>query len=225
VSRLLAELLGAFFLVLAGTGAIVVNQATAGSITHVGVALVFGLVVMSLIYAFGDISGAHFNPAVTLAFAAGGRFSARRVPGYVGAQLAGALAASLLLRLMFPADATLGATIPVGPPWRSLLLEGVLTLFLMLVILGVATGAKEKGLMAGVAIGGTIALEALFAGPISGASMNPARSLAPAIVSGHIEHLGVYLAGPLAGALAAVPIHAVLTSAQRPRGESPRGLA
>lgn len=210
MNRLLAEALGAFFLVFAGTGAIIVNDASAGAVTHVGISLTFGLVVMTLVYALGDISGAHLNPAVTLAFFASRRFPLRRVPGYIGAQVAGALAASLLLRLMFPDHPTLGATLPVGAPWRSFVLETILTFMLMLVILGVATGAKEKGLMAGVAIGGVIGLEALFAGPICGASMNPARSLAPALVSGSLAHLWIYLVAPTLGAILAVPAHSAL---------------
>jgi aquaporin Z len=212
MNRLFAEALGTFFLVFAGTGAVVVNDASAGAVTHVGVALTFGLVVMTLVYALGDVSGAHLNPAVTLAFAASRRFPLQRVPAYAGAQLAGALAASLLLRLLFPGHPTLGATLPVGAPWRSFVLEVVLTFMLMLVILGVATGAKEKGLMAGVAIGGVIGLEALFAGPICGASMNPARSLAPALVSGALASVWIYLIAPTLGALLAVPAHRVLAA-------------
>jgi aquaporin Z len=203
--KLLAEFLGTFALVFAGTGAIVIDQVTRGGVTHAGVALTFGLVVLAMIYAFGDVSGAHLNPAVTTAFAVAQRLSWREVPGYVLAQLAGAFAASGLLRLLFPGDEKLGATLPNGSPWQSLALEVVLTFLLMLVILSVSTGAKEKGITAGIAIGAVIGLEAMFAGPICGASMNPARSLAPALVSGHLEHLWVYLLAPLAGAWLAVP--------------------
>jgi aquaporin Z len=127
------------------------------------------------------------------------------VPGYIAAQTAGAFAASFLLRFLFPVDPTLGATLPTGPATQSFVLEIVLTFFLMLVILSVSTGAREKGITAGMAVGGVIALEAMFAGPICGASMNPARSFAPAAVSGHLEHLWIYLAGPMVGALLAVP--------------------
>jgi aquaporin NIP len=203
--KLLSEFLGTFALLFAGAGAIVINHASGGAITHVGIALVFGLVILALIYTFGDVSGAHFNPAVTVAFAAAGRFPWREVPGFALAQLLGALTASALLRMLFPGDATLGATLPAGGAWQSFVLEVVLTFFLMLVILSVSTGAKEKGITAGIAIGAVIALEAMFAGPISGASMNPARSLAPAVVSGHLEQLWVYLTAPLLGALLAVP--------------------
>lgn len=214
MNKLLAEFLGTFFLVFAGTGAIVIDQVTGGTVTHVGIALTFGLVVMAMIYAFGDISGAHLNPTVTLSFAAARRFPARDVPGYIATQVAGAFAASLLLRVLFPTSPTLGATLPAGPAWQSFVLEIVLTFMLMLVILSVSSGPKEKGLMAGIAIGGVVGLEAMFAGPISGASMNPARSLAPAIVSGHLESLWVYLTAPAIGALLAVPCWVLLKDRQ-----------
>ena len=200
-----AEFLGTFGLVFAGTGAIVINQVTNGSIGHAGIALTFGLIVVAMVYAFGDVSGAHLNPAVTIAFAVARRFPWREVPGYLLSQAAGAVAASILLRVLFPANETLGASLPAGGPWQSFILEVVLTFLLMLVILSVSTGAKEKGITAGVAIGAVIALEAMFAGPICGASMNPARSLAPAIVSGHVEYLWIYLAAPALGAVLAVP--------------------
>jgi aquaporin NIP len=205
MKKCFAEFLGSFGLVFAGTGAIVINQASHGAVTHAGIALTFGLIVLAMIYAFGDVSGAHLNPAVTTAFAAARRFPLREVPGYIISQVLGAFAASGLLRLLFPKDDTLGATLPAGPVWQSGVLEFVLTFLLMLVILSVSTGAKEKGITAGIAIGAVIALEALFAGPICGASMNPARSLAPAVVSGHIEALWLYLVAPTLGALLAIP--------------------
>lgn len=206
MKKLLSEFLGTFTLVFAGTGAIVINAASQGAIGHAGIALTFGLVVLAMIYTFGDVSGAHLNPAVTLAFAVARRFAWREVPGYLAAQISGALAASLLLRALYPQDATLGATLPAGSEMQSFVLELVLTAMLMLTILSVSTGAKEKGITAGIAIGGVIALEAMFAGPACGASMNPARSLAPALVSGHLEHLWLYLAAPVLGALMAVPL-------------------
>lgn len=205
MKKLFAEFLGTFGLVFAGTGAIVISHASHGAITHAGIAMTFGLIVLAMIYAFGDVSGAHFNPVVTTAFAAARRFPWREVPGYVAAQLGGAFAASGLLRVLFPADETLGTTLPAGPATQSFILEIVLTFLLMLVILSVSTGAREKGITAGIAVGAVIALEAMFAGPICGASMNPARSLAPAVVSGHLETIWVYLAGPALGALLAVP--------------------
>ncbi|MBX3732838.1 MAG: MIP family channel protein [Verrucomicrobiae bacterium] len=206
MKRWFAEFLGTFALVFAGTGAIVVNGATDGTIGHVGIALTFGLVVLAMIYTFGDVSGAHLNPAVTMAFAAARRFAWGEVPGYVVAQILGALAASGLLRLLFPSDARLGATLPAGSSGQSFLLELVLTALLMLVILNVSTGAKEKGITAGIAVGAVIGLEAMFAGPICGASMNPARSLAPAVVSGQVQHLWLYLVAPILGALVAIPL-------------------
>ena len=202
--KLSAEFLGTFALVFAGTGAIVINEASGRAITHVGIALTFGLVVLANIYAFGDISGAHLNPAVTLGFFAARRFPGREVAPYLMAQVLGALAASGLLRALFPGDVNLGATRPAGSEWQSFILEVVLTWFLMTVILGVSTGSKEKGMLAGVAVGAVIALEAMFAGPICGASMNPARSIAPAVVSGNLSSLWIYLVAPLLGALIAV---------------------
>ncbi len=204
--KLLAEFLGTFCLVFAGTGAIVINEASGGAIGHAGIALTFGLIVLAMIHTFGDVSGAHLNPAVTVGFAVSGRFTWREVPGYIVAQIIGALAASGLLRFLFPANELLGATLPAGTGGQSFVLEVVLTAILMLTILSVSTGAKEKGVTAGIVIGAVVALEAMFAGPVSGASMNPARSLAPALVSGHLEHLWIYLAAPVAGALLAMPL-------------------
>jgi aquaporin Z len=204
VRKLAAEVVGTFTLVFAGTGAIIVNQTSNGAVSHVGVALTFGLVVMAMIHALGDVSGAHLNPAVTLGFFFARRIEGRSVLPYIGSQCAGALSASLVLRLMFPDNATLGATFPAGSVAQSLVLEIILTLILMFVILSVSTGPKETGITAGIAVGAVIALEALFAGPISGASMNPARSLAPALVSGHVSQLWVYLAAPIIGALGSI---------------------
>ena len=200
-----AEAIGTFCLVFAGTGAIVVNDLSDGVITHVGVALTFGLIVLAMIQAVGDVSGAHINPAVTIAFWAARRFDAKQVIPYIVSQFVGAFAASGLLRIMFPDHASLGATLPIDSWEQSLLFEIVLTFMLMFVILNVSTGAKEKGVMAGAAIGSVVALEAMFAGPICGASMNPARSLAPAVVSGELAHLWIYLVAPVIGALLAIP--------------------
>jgi aquaporin Z len=204
MKRAAAEFIGTFALVFAGTGAIVVNEVSGGAITHVGVALTFGLVVLVMIYTFGDISGAHLNPAVTVGFWAARRMSVGQVPVYVSSQILGAVAASGALRVLFPQSKLLGATLPAGSDTQSLVLEAILTFLLMLTILNVSTGAKEKGITAGIAVGALIGLEAIFAGPISGASMNPARSFGPALVAGHFEHLWLYLFAPVLGAIAAM---------------------
>jgi aquaporin Z len=208
--RVLAEFIGTCILVFAGTGAIVVNDSTGGVIGHAGIALTFGLVVLAMIHTFGDVSGAHLNPAVTLGFAVARRFAWREVPAYLSAQIAGAVAASATLRFLFPEHPHLGATQPAGPPLQSFVFEILLTAILMLVILSVSTGAREKSITAGIAIGSVIALEAMFAGPISGASMNPARSLGPALIASHFHHLWIYLTAPVLGALATVPLCAAV---------------
>jgi aquaporin Z len=204
MKKLGAEFIGTFALVFAGTGAIVINDVSGGTITHVGIALTFGLVVLAMIYAVGDISGAHLNPAVTLGFFAARRLAGRTVAPYIISQVLGAFAASALLRGLFLQHRTLGTTIPAGSQLQSLVLETILTALLMFVILSVSTGAKERGITAGIAVGSVIGLEALFAGPICGASMNPARSFAPAIVSQNLASLWIYIVGPAAGALLAV---------------------
>lgn len=204
MNRCVAELIGTFCLVFAGTGAIIINDVTHGSVSHVGISLTFGLVVLAMIYALGDISGAHLNPAVTIGFWVARRFPTAMVLPYIFAQCGGGILASLLLHWLFPTHSTLGATHPAGSWSQSFVLEMVLTAILMFVILAVSTGAKEKGTTAGIAIGAVIALEALFAGPISGASMNPARSLAPAIVSMRYEGVWIYVLSPILGATIAV---------------------
>ncbi|RTL57227.1 MAG: MIP family channel protein [Sphingobacteriales bacterium] len=202
--KYLAEFIGTFTLVFCGTGAVVINEVSNGQVTHAGIAITFGLVVMAMIYAVGDVSGAHLNPAVTIAFAVNKNFEWKKTIPYLTSQLSGAIAASTALKLLFPANSLLGATIPGGSAIQSFILEVLLTFFLMFVILQVATGSKEQGMFAGLAIGSVVLLEAMFAGPVSGASMNPARSLAPAIVSGHFNDIWVYLTAPFIGALIAV---------------------
>jgi len=204
MKKYIAEAIGTFALVFAGTGAIVINEVTGGAISHAGIALTFGLAVLAMIYTVGDISGAHLNPAVTIGFWAARRLPGRALAPYFISQLTGALLASALLGFLFPQSKFLGATMPAGSELQSFILEFVLTFLLMLTILNVSTGAKEKGITAGIAVGAVIALEAMFAGPISGASMNPARSLAPAIISMHLEHLWLYLVAPPFGAVAAM---------------------
>jgi len=206
MKKYIAEFLGTFALVFAGTGAIIIDQQTHGSITHVGVAITFGLIVMSMIYALGDISGAHLNPAVSIAFAAAKKFEVKELVPFILSQLSGAVGASFTLKYLFPSNQFLGATIPAGSDMQSFILEFILTFFLMLVIINVAKGSKEQGMFAGLAIGSVVALEAMFAGPICGASMNPARSLGPAVVSGHMEHLWIYLSATTLGASSAIPV-------------------
>ena len=200
----IAEFIGTFAMVFCGTGAMTINEVTGGDVTHVGIGITWGLIVMAMIYAFGEISGAHFNPAVSIAFAYAKKFSWKEVPTYIFFQVLGAFAASLLLMWLFPKSELLGATIPSVDIWRAFVLELILTFFLMVVIINVSTGSKEVGMMAGIAIGGVVLLEALFAGPITNASMNPARSLAPNIISGNIEGLWLYILAPITGALLAV---------------------
>src|SRR5688572_9355110 len=202
--KLLSEFLGTFALVFAGTGAIVINDVSGGAVTHVGIALTFGLIVLAMIYTVGEISGAHLNPAVTLGFWLAGRFPLSQLLPYILSQLGGALTASFALRLLFPAHPGLGSTLPAGSAAQSFILELILTFLLMFVILNVSTGAKEKGITAGIAVGAVIALEAMFAGKICGASMNPARSFAPALVSGNTQHLWIYLTAPFLGAALAI---------------------
>lgn len=204
---LLAECIGTFALVFAGTGAIVIDAASNGGIGHLGIGMTFGLIVMVMIYSFGHISGAHFNPAVTLGFAMGRHLSWARVGGYWFAQALGALLASLVLRAMFGNIVGLGATVPSGSATQSLVLEAILTLFLMLVITAVATDVRAVGQAAAIAIGATVGLEAIFGGPISGASMNPARSLAPALVSGTWTDQWIYVVGPIVGATIGVSLY------------------
>jgi aquaporin NIP len=210
MNKYLAELIGTFALVFCGTGAIVINQQSGGAVTHVGVAITFGLIVITMIYALGDISGAHLNPAVTIAFTIAKRFELKQTLPYIISQLSGALIASLILKYLFPDNEMLGTTLPAGAEIQSFILEFILTFFLMVVIINVATGSKEQGMFAGLAIGFTVLLEAMFAGPICGASMNPARSIAPAIVSGHFQHLWIYIVAPLLGAAFAIPVFKIL---------------
>jgi aquaporin NIP len=210
MNKYLSELLGTFALVFCGTGAIVINQQAGGVITHVGIAITFGFIVMAMIYALGDISGAHMNPAVTIAFTIAKRFQLEQVLPYMISQGIGAILASATLKYLFPTNQTLGATLPAGSEMQSFILEFILSFFLMLVIINVATGSKEQGMFAGLAIGSTVLLEAMFAGPICGASMNPIRSISPALISGHTEHLWLYIIAPIAGAAFAIPIFHLL---------------
>jgi aquaporin Z len=204
--NIISEFTGTFILVFAGCGAIVVETLT-GSLGHVGIALTFGFVVSALIYTFGHVSGAHFNPAVTISFALMKEFDRKNVIPYVIAQVGGAILACLFLFILFLEEAKsakelayYGATIPSGSAYQSFGFEVILTFILMLVIYGSAVHGKAIKSFAGLAIGLTVGLEAMFAGPICGASMNPARSIGPALVSGNIEYLWVYIVAPIVGA-------------------------
>jgi len=212
---LVAEVIGTFALVFAGCGAIMVDAKT-GQLGHVGVALTFGLAIMFGVYAVGHISGAHFNPAVTLAFALGRHFPWARAVGYWAAQLVGAFVAALLLRASLGDIAAVGATRPSGSEGQAFLWELILTFFLLLVIMAVATDTRAVGEAAALAIGGTIALDALFGGPVTGASMNPARSIAPAVVSGELDALWLYVAAPLVGAALGALAYGFLRGERRP---------
>jgi aquaporin NIP len=233
VRPLAAEFVGTFALVFAGCGAIMVDADT-GALGHVGIALTFGLVIMAMVYAVGHVSGAHFNPAVTFAFALTRHFPWARALAYWSAQLLGAFAAAALLRGSLGDIADVGATQPSGSQAQSFLWELVLTFFLMFVIMAVATDARAVGEAAAIAIGGTVAFDALFGGPVSGASMNPARSFGPALVSGNLHALWLYVLAPILGAaLGALAYQLVRAEAKQPLAPAPaqrdgareRGLA
>lgn len=208
--KLIAEFAGTFILLFVGTGVVVVNQQTNGAVTLPGIAACWGLIIIATVYAFGDISGNHINPAVTISFAVDGRLPWSETPGYLAAQLLGATAASGLLQFLFPENTALGGTQPSGNIWQSFILEVVMTFILLLVILRVSTGAKEKGLVAGLVIGGTVWFLVLFGGPISGTSLNPTRSLAPAIITGNWDNLWIYLTAPFIGGVSAVFFHRII---------------
>lgn len=204
MKKYIAELIGTFALVFCGTGAIIINEQTGGTIGHIGIAITFGLIVTVMIYTFGNSSGAHFNPAVSIAFWAAGLLNKKEVLPYICSQIIGALLATAILKFLFPENIHLGATMPTGSILQSFILEIILTFFLMMVILSTSQGSKEVGTMAGIAIGSMVLLAAMFAGPISGASMNPARSLSPALFSGQIQTLWIYISAPVIGALLSV---------------------
>ena len=205
-STFLAECVGTFSLVLFGCSAIVVDELFGGSIGHVGISFSFGIIVMVMIYSFGNISGAHLNPAVTIGFFFSKRLKLKDIPIYISAQLIGAFLAALLLRIAFPQSSTLGATLPKVSGVFAFIVEIILTFILMLVILNVSIGHMEKGIMAGVAIGSLITLEAMVGGPLTGASMNPARSLGPAVIGLNLSDIYIYIFAPIIGAVSASPM-------------------
>lgn len=206
MKQYISEAIGTFALLFCGCGAMTINEITGGSISHVGVAITWGLIVMAMIYAFGEISGAHFNPAVTIGFAFAKKFAWQKVPAYIIAQAVGGIFAIFLLWFLFPDSQFLGETTPAEgfPPLKAAILEFILTFFLMVVIINVSTGSKEIGTMAAIAVGGLILLEAMFAGPITKASMNPIRSIAPALFTGNFKDLWLYIVAPILGAITAV---------------------
>ena len=203
MKKYVAETLGTFTLVFCGTGAVIINQQTQGVVTHLGIAITFGLVVMALIFALGRLSGAHINPAVSIAFTLTPIFPKKDLLPYIVAQTTGALLASGVLKLLFPDTITLGETLPAGSNMQSFVLEIILTYFLMLVILMVSQSPPEVSQYTAIAVGGVVLLEALFAGPITGASMNPARSIGPAVVAWNLKSLWIYVVAPIVGAVLA----------------------
>jgi aquaporin NIP len=208
--RWAAEGLGTFGLVFAGTGAVVANDLSGGAVTHIGVSIVFGAIVMVMVVAFGPVSGAHINPAVTLGFWLARQFEGREVLPYIASQCAGAIAASATLKALYPESTSLGATLPIGAAAPAFAMEVILTTILMLVIMACAVGHRLAAVAAGLTIGATVALCALFGGPLTGASMNPARSLGPALISGQTEFIGLYWLAPIFGASLAVGIYRVV---------------
>ncbi|XP_076912565.1 aquaporin NIP1-1-like [Bidens hawaiensis] len=220
LQKLIAEVLGTYFVIFAGCAAVVVNSGQDKVIGLPGISIVWGLVVMVMVYSVGHISGAHFNPAVTIAFASCRRFPLKQVPAYVGAQVLGSTLASGTLRLIFNGhEDHFAGTLPVGSHLQSLVLEFIITFYLMFVISGVATDNRAIGELAGLAVGATILLNVMFAGPISGASMNPARSLGPAIVSNHYRGIWIYMLGPTAGAISGAWVYNIIRFTDKPLRE------
>lgn len=217
--KLLAEFLGTFGIVFFGTGSVIVNEVSSGTVSHIGVAITFGVIVTLMIYSFSEISGAHFNPAVTIALLKKDGLGIRGKVSYILSQIVGAVSASLLLQILFPSSTMLGATVPSGTELQSFVLELILTFFLMMVILQTTHYPAVKPL-AGLLIGCTVLIEAMFAGPICGASMNPARSLGPALVSGHLESIWLYIIAPVMGALLARGTSRILIIQEEPKGEA-----
>lgn len=206
-SKSIAEFIGTFAITFIGCGTVMVAERFPGAVAAGAIPIVFGLTVSAMIYALGHISGAHFNPAVTVAFWAARHFPARQVVGYCIAQFLGALAASGLLYLLLPEGASFGATVPHVEIWQALGWEATLTFFLMFVIIAVATDTRAVGTMAGAAIGSTVTIAAFVGGPVTGASMNPARSFAPAFAEGHLSSFWIYTIGPVAGAIFAAKLY------------------
>lgn len=220
VQKLIAEVLGTYFLIFAGCAAVVVNSDKNSVVTLPGISIVWGLVVMVMVYSVGHISGAHFNPAVTIAFATCKRFPWKQVPAYVVAQVIGSTLASGTLRLIFNGKQDhFPGTLPAGSDLQSFVIEFIITFYLMFVISGVATDNRAIGELAGLAVGATVLLNVMFAGPISGASMNPARSLGPAIVSNTYRGIWIYLLAPTCGAISGAWVYNIIRFTDKPLRE------
>ncbi|XP_022998713.1 probable aquaporin NIP-type [Cucurbita maxima] len=219
IQKVIAEVIGTYFVIFTGCGAVVVNKIY-GSVTFPGICVVWGLIVMVMVYSLGHISGAHFNPSVTITFAIFRRFPFRQVPIYIGAQVAGSLLASTTLDLLFEVtpEAFFG-TVPAGSDVQSFVLEIIITFLLLLVVSGVSTDHRAVGELAGIVVGMTVLLNVFVAGPISGASMNPARTIGPAIVKGQFKGLWVYMVGPLIGAIAGAFTYNLMRFTDKPLSE------
>lgn len=210
LKQVLAEFVGTYFLVFFGTGAVIVGSLFPDTIGHLGISVAFGLVVLCMIYAVGSISGAHLNPAVSIAFLASGRMEVKPCIAFIVIQIIAAIVASYSLLILYPETTTMGETLPAGTVGQTFLMEFILSFFLMFVIINVATGSKEQGIIAGIAIGFAVLICALVGGPTSGASMNPARSIGPALVSGELQHIWVYIVSPIVGMLGSIVVWKVL---------------
>ncbi|GMH05205.1 hypothetical protein Nepgr_007045 [Nepenthes gracilis] len=220
VQKMIAEVLGTYFVVFAGCAAVVVNLDKGKIITLPGISIVWGLVVMVMVYSVGHISGAHFNPAVTIAFASCRRFPWKQVPAYIFCQVLGSVLASGTLRLIFNGKQDqFAGTAPTGTDLQSFVVEFIITFYLMFVISGVATDNRAIGELAGLAVGSTVLLNVMFAGPISGASMNPARTLGPAIVSNHYKGIWIYIVGPISGAVSGAWVYNIIRFTDKPLRE------
>jgi len=210
--KLIAELIGTFILVFAITGAVTIDQVTKGAIGHVGIAVSVGLALMVIIFAIGNISGAHVNPAVSISMAIAKKLAWKDLAPYIIAQIAGAFLATCVLKFLFPESASLGTTIPSGSDMQSVIMEVILTFLLVTSILAATANPNNSIMIPAIAIGGTLGLDAMFGGPISGASMNPALSLAPSVVTGNMSHLWVYIVGPIIGGILAVVVRSVIST-------------
>lgn len=220
LQKIVAEVFGTYFLIFAGCASVAVNIIKGGTITFPGICIVWGLAVMVMVYSVGHISGAHFNPAVTIAFATCGRFPWKQVPAYIIAQVIGSTLASVTLRLLFGGSRNhFFGTVPSGSDFQSFVLEFIISFYLMFVISGVATDNRAIGELAGLAVGATVLLNVLIAGPISGASMNPARTLGPAVVLNRYKGIWVYIAGPISGTIAGAWAYNLIRFTNRPLRE------